>query len=80
MVAGDTRIRWWCSRCQPIVPGPASRPRPASSFRSPVIRLTVVTGTACGEFLGRRERGSNAASPSARYRATRRDTHPWETP
>jgi hypothetical protein len=35
---------------------------------------------AFGEVFGRRDRGSNAASPSARYRATSRDTQPWETP
>ena len=33
-----------------------------------------------GEVAGRRDRGSNAVSPSARYRATRREIHPWETP
>jgi hypothetical protein len=33
-----------------------------------------------GQVFGRRDRGSNAASPSVRYRATSRDTQPWETP
>jgi len=33
-----------------------------------------------GDDLGRRDRGSNAASPSARYRATSRDTQPCDTP
>ena len=33
-----------------------------------------------GEVFGRRDRGSNAASPSARYRATSRDTQPLRHP
>jgi hypothetical protein len=33
-----------------------------------------------GEARGRRDRGSNVASPSARYRATSRDTQPYTTP
>ena len=53
---------------------------PARSLRSPVIRPAVLCGIARGEVFGRRERGSNAASPSARYRATSRDTQPCDTP
>ena len=49
-------------------------------MRSPVIKLAVASPIACGEVFGRRDRGSNAASPSARYRATSRDTHPCDTP
>ena len=33
-----------------------------------------------GEVFGRRDRGPNAASPSARYRASKRETQPWDTP
>jgi hypothetical protein len=62
------------------VSGPASSPAPASSLRSPVIRPAAAGLMARGEDLGRRDRGSNAAWPSARYRATSRDTHPCETP
>jgi hypothetical protein len=36
MVAGDTRARWWRSRCQAIVAGPASRP--CSVARHAIIR------------------------------------------
>lgn len=46
MAAGETRMRWWCSRCQAMVSGPASRPRPTRSLRSSVIRATVVSGIA----------------------------------
>ena len=45
-----------------------------------MISSIVSSLTAFGEVFGRRDRGSNAASPSARYRATSRDTQPWETP
>jgi hypothetical protein len=64
-VAGGTRTWWWCSRCQAIVCGPASRPCPARSLRSRVIRSAVASGIADGEVFGRRDRGSNAASPRA---------------
>ena len=50
-------------RFQAMVCGPASSP--ASSFRSPVISSTVSRLIADGEVFGRRDRGSNAASPSA---------------
>jgi hypothetical protein len=70
-VAAETRIRWWCSRCQQMVCGPASRPCPARSLRSPAISSTVPGLIADGEALGRRDRGSNAASPSAWYRRSR---------
>jgi hypothetical protein len=43
----------------------------SSAVRSPI---------AAGEVFGRRERGANAACPSARYRATSLLTQPWETP
>ena len=63
-----------------MVSGPASRPCPASSLREAVISSTVPALIAAGEVFGRRDRGWNAASPSARYRATSRDTHPCDTP
>src|SRR5262249_56735424 len=55
-------------------------PWPDRSLRRRTIRSTVSPLIAPGEVFGRRDRGSNAASPSARYRATRRLTQPWETP
>ena len=63
-----------------MVSGPASRPCPASSLRSATISSTVASLIAAGEVFGRRDRGPNAASPSARYRATSRDTQPWDAP
>ena len=78
--AGETFSWWCCSRCQAMVCGPASRPCPASSLRSRVISSTVPGAVTPGEFFGRLDRGSNAASPSARYQATSRDTQLWETP
>jgi len=53
-------------RCQQMVSGPASRPWPASSLRIKTISSTVSALMAFGEVFGRRDRGSNAASPSAR--------------
>ncbi len=44
-----------------------------------MIRSAVWSLIAFGEVFGRRDRDSDAASPSARYRATRRDTQPWDT-
>ena len=48
-----------------MVCGPASRPCPASSLRSAVISPAALALIADGEVFGRRDRGSNAASPSA---------------
>ena len=79
-VAAETRIWWCCSRCQAIVWGPASSPCPDSSFRSRTISSTVPGGIASGEVFGRRDRGPNAASPSARDLASSRDIQPWDTP
>jgi hypothetical protein len=44
------------------------------------ISCTVSPLIAPGEVFGRLDRGSNAPSPSARYRATSRDTQPCDTP
>lgn len=41
----------------------------ARSFRTRMINSTVPSSSPRGEVFGRRDRGSNAASPSARYRA-----------
>jgi hypothetical protein len=65
MVATETRVPWWWARCQAMVSGPASRPALVSLSRSSVITLTVAGGIAVGLVVGRRERGWNAASPSA---------------
>ena len=48
------------------VSGPASRTTPSSLRRSSRISSTVAGGVAFGTVFGRRDRGSNAASPSAR--------------
>ena len=47
-----------------MVCGPASRPLPARWWRSSMIRSMVAWGSRVGLEWGRRERGSNAASPS----------------
>jgi hypothetical protein len=66
------------------MPGDRVRPSvqacPGQFLAQPDDQLPTTSGVARGEFLGRRDRGSNAVSPSARYRATSRDTHPCETP
>ena len=72
-----TEADWFAHR--EMVCGPASRPCPAKSLRSQTISSAVLSGIARGEVIGRRDRGSNAASPSARYRATSRETQPWDT-
>src|SRR5262245_13937649 len=80
MLARETVTRWWCCRCQRIVSGPQSRPCAARSLRTRTISSIVAGSIAFGEVFGRRERGRNAASPSARYRATSLDTQPLDTP
>jgi hypothetical protein len=65
MVEADTVVPWWWARCQAMVSGPASRPAVVSFSRSWTISATLAGGVAVGLVLGRRERGSNAASPSA---------------
>lgn len=65
IVGRDTVMPWWWSRCQPMVSAPASRPS-GSCVRSFRIRSTVSARVAVGEVCGRRERGCDAASPSAR--------------
>jgi hypothetical protein len=63
-----------------MVLGPASRPWRMRSWRTWQISSTVAWGMAEGESLGRRERGSKAASPSRRKRATRRLIQLWARP
>ncbi len=63
-----------------MVCGPASRPCPASSLRTRTIRSAVPPLTADGDDSGRRDRGSNAASPFPRYRAASVYTHDRATP
>jgi hypothetical protein len=48
-----------------MVCGPASSPCPVSSLRKATMSSTVPGLVADGEFFGRRDRGLNAASPSA---------------
>ena len=79
-VAAETVTWWWWRRCHTIVCGPASRPCPASSFRSRMIRSAVSSGMAAGEVFGRLDRGSNAASPSAWYRASSTQIQDRATP
>lgn len=75
----DTLRWWWCSRCHPIVAGPASSPSLVRVRRNKIINAITSSGTRAGDVLGRRDLGSNAASPSVRYRATQRDTVASET-
>src|SRR6476620_9688858 len=63
-----------------MVSAPASWPCPVSSLRSCRISSMTPALVAVGEVCGARETGSNAASPSARYRAMRRLIQPCETP
>src|SRR6478609_11854825 len=63
-----------------MVSAPASWPCPVSSLRNCRISSMTPTLVAVGEVCGARETGSNAASPSARYRAMRRLIQPCETP
>ena len=53
-----------------MVWAPASSPRASRSARRLTISSFTSAAMAVGEVRGRRERGSNAVSPSARYRAT----------
>jgi hypothetical protein len=62
----ETLTPWWCSRCQPMVSGPASSPDSASCLRILMIRSTLDCGIEVGLRWGRRDRGVKAASPSAR--------------
>lgn len=57
-----------------MVSGPASCPLATRRSRSAVTASITSLLIARGLLLGRRERGSNAASPSARYLAIHRDT------
>ena len=52
MVARDTVMPWWWSRCQAMVSGPASRPVAVSFSRSSTIRSTASAGIAVGDGLG----------------------------
>ena len=62
-----------------MVCGPASRPWADSSERRFTTNSTVSSGIAAGAVRGRRDRASKAVSPSARQRATQRDTVDSET-
>ena len=59
---------------------PASMPCSASSLRSRMIRSALSPLIADSEVLGRRDLGSNAASPSAWYRAGSAQTQDRATP
>ena len=50
------------------------------SWRRFTIAVFTTSDTLVGEACGRRDRGSNAVSPSLRYRPTRRVTHDRDTP
>ena len=79
MLALDTVVpaRW---RCQRMVSGPASCPEATSRSRSRSTAATTSGAMARGEDLGRLDRGSNAACPSARYRARSSYTQDRATP
>ena len=63
-----------------MVAAPASYPPRSSSLRSLTISSSTWTGVRRGLRNGRRDRGSNPASPSARYRCTSVITQRRETP
>ena len=63
-----------------MVWGPASRPWVDSSERRFTTISTVSSQTLVGELPGLRDRAWNAASPSARQRATSLETQPSDTP
>jgi hypothetical protein len=65
MVDAEMVVLWWWARCQAMVSGPASRAAVVRVPRSSVISVMVAAGMAAGLVWGRRERGSNAASPLA---------------
>jgi hypothetical protein len=65
MVDREAVIRWCWASCQAMVSGPASNPTVASFSRSSTISSTVAASSEVGLVLGRLDRGSNAASPSA---------------
>ena len=73
-------LRRWEFGSEELVSRPASRPCSVRVRRSSRIVSTVSVGVAFGDVCGRRDRGSNAASPSARYRAISFETHPRDTP
>ena len=62
-----------------MVSGPASRPSAVRVRRRSTINSMTVPEIRLGEVRGRRERGSKAASPSMRQRATHRETVAAET-
>jgi len=59
---------------------PASCPPATSRSRSANTAATACSLTAAGQLCGRRDRGSNAASPSTRHRASSSYTHDRATP
>ena len=63
-----------------MVCGPASSPCPASSLRIRVMSPAVSGLIADRDVFGRRDRGSNAASPSSRQRSSSVQTQERATP
>jgi hypothetical protein len=61
-----------CSRCQPIVTGPASQPAAVSSSRVRMMKSRTFSSVAIRLPSGLRERASTASSPPSLYRAARR--------
>jgi hypothetical protein len=64
-----------------MVSGPGVQAGVTEFLAQSRIRSRTSTGSALGEAaLGRRERGSKAASPSTRYPAMSRLTQAWDSP
>lgn len=63
-----------------MVSAPASWPASVRSLRSATLASPVAWAIFRGLVCGRRDRGPNAASPSARYRPTRICTQRRDTP
>lgn len=66
-------LPWWCSRCQAIVCGPASRPCPANSLRNRTMPLSWGTPGLSHCYSHRPERSANHLNenpePAERYEA-----------
>ena len=80
MVARFNVIWWLWVRCQPMVSAPASSPAALRRCRNAMTSSTVSRRVAVGLVFGRRDRGSNAASPSSRQRVMSFEIQPCETP
>ena len=66
MDAVDTIKRWWWRRCQAMVSGTVVESVAGQFFPQLDDQVDGGLGSRLGLVCGRRDRGSNAASPSSR--------------